>query len=139
MKKFKIILAILTMIIATNTNAQTWNLLGNNAIFPGTDKLGTTDATPIPFYTNDNERMRLTVGGFLGLNTTTPLMRFHVLDGGILSSGVVGTNPDLGIGTRLLWIPDSAAFRVGRITGADTSDEFLGHSKCRVWFNCNGA
>jgi hypothetical protein len=42
-------------------------------------------------------------------------MRFHVEDGGILSTGVQGTNTVTGAGTRLMWIPDSAAFRAGRV------------------------
>jgi hypothetical protein len=60
-------------------------------------------------------RMILTRPGWLGLNTTTPQMRFHVEDGGILSTGVQGTNTVTGAGTRLMWIPDMAAFRAGRV------------------------
>jgi len=109
-----------------------WELSGN-PIF-GTEWFGADNTSSIPvsfehranhansqfrWFTHNgtafDERMRLTRTGFLGLNTTTPLMRFHVLDGGILSSGNTGTNPDMGAGTRLMWIPDRAAFRAGRV------------------------
>jgi uncharacterized coiled-coil protein SlyX len=66
--------------------------------------------------------MRLTRPGWLGINTTAPDMRFHVDEGGILSTGTTGTNPDLGAGTRLMWIPNLAAFRAGRVgVGAGTA------------------
>lgn len=115
-----------------------WELFGNN--INSTDWFGAGSGSDIPlsfehrYNHNDGymmwsttdgtlqERMRLTRTGFLGLNTTTPLMRFHVLDGGILSSGTVGTNPDMGIGTRMMWIPDRAAFRAGRVQAGGTAN-----------------
>ncbi len=68
----------------------------------------TTDGTTQP-------RMRLTRLGWLGLSTDDPEMMFHVHNGGILSTGAIGTNPDLEGGTRLMWIPDQFAFRAGRV------------------------
>jgi len=129
--------AIFIIALPSIVHAQPWDIGGNNistSEWFGAD--GTSSipleirhnnvSTPLPinFFTANAQRMTLTGTGFLGLNTTTPLMRFHVLDGGILSSGTTGTNPDMGAGTRLMWIPDRAAFRAGRITGADSSDEF---------------
>jgi hypothetical protein len=67
-------------------------------------------------------RMILTRPGWLGINTTTPLMRFHVEDGGILSTGTIGTNTVTGAGTRLMWIPDMAAFRAGRLDAGGTAN-----------------
>jgi hypothetical protein len=109
-----------------------WELVGNS--INATEYFGADNTSSIPvsfehranhansqfrWFTHNgtafSERMRLTRTGWLGLNTTTPLMRFHVLDGGILSSGTTGTNPDMGAGTRLMWIPDRAAFRAGRV------------------------
>lgn len=61
------------------TSAQTWDLSGNAAIVPGTDMLGTTDATPIPFVTNGFERMRLDATGNLGIGLTTPAYHLDIL------------------------------------------------------------
>jgi len=44
-------------------------------------------------------------------------MMFHVHNGGILSTGTTGANPDLGAGTRLMWVPSQTAFRAGSVTG----------------------
>jgi hypothetical protein len=53
-------------------------------------------------------------------------MRFHVLNGGILSTGTTGTNPDLGAGTRMMWIPDQAAFRAGEVDAGQWDDTDVG-------------
>jgi hypothetical protein len=109
--------------IMPNSLLAQWETGGNNILFSEWLGADNTSTIPISFehranhansqfrwFTHNStafsERMRLTRMGWLGINTTAPEMRFHVLEGGILSSGVVGTNPDLGIGTRLLWIPD---------------------------------
>jgi hypothetical protein len=51
--------------------------------------------------------------GFLGLGTNSPAMLLHVSNGGLLSTGTTGTNPNLGAGTRFMWIPDRGAVRFG--------------------------
>lgn len=57
--------------------AQTeWSLTGNNISTtippPAPLKLGTLDASDLPFYTNDAQRMTLTANGWLGLGTQQP-------------------------------------------------------------------
>jgi hypothetical protein len=65
-------------------------------------------------------------------------MMFHVDDGGILSTGTTGTNPDLGAGTRLMWIPDQAAFRAGEVdegNGTTRMSEIILWPSARIiWF-----
>jgi hypothetical protein len=61
--------------------AAAW-LLGGNSL-SGTQNLGTTSATDLPFITNNTEKMRLTATGRLGIGTTTPSTALHVF----------GTNP----------------------------------------------
>jgi hypothetical protein len=134
MKKLFLISSLtIWMIAATRVNAQI-TVLGNNG--GPTDYVGWNNAQafplqirhnanqPISFFTNNTEYMRLMSTGWLGLNTNAPDMRFHVNDGGILSTGTTGTNPDLGAGTRLMWIPDRAAFRAGRVGVAGASATF---------------
>jgi hypothetical protein len=71
----------------------------------------------INFFTSSSPRMRLTNGGWLGINTSAllngdPQMMLHVNNGGILSTGIQGANPNLGSGTRFMWVPSSASVRV---------------------------
>jgi len=54
-----------------------------------------------------------------------PLMRLHV-SGGILATGNVGANPNLGAGRRLMWIPEDAAFRAGEVTGGQWASTNVG-------------
>jgi hypothetical protein len=110
----------LFLVITTVTQAQTpWILEGNSTITPGTDILGTTDDTPIPFYTDDEFRMILTEDGDLGLNEFTPTTLFHMTDGGFLVEGDGGPFPaTLGTGTYFYWDQVRSAFRAGEfLTG----------------------
>jgi hypothetical protein len=138
MKKLRITCTFLVCMAATIPAFAQWELFGNN--ITGTDWFGAGSGSFIPLsfehrYNHDDgymiwsttvgitqERMRLTRPGWLGLNTTTPQMRFHVLDGGILATGVQGTNTVTGAGTRLMWIPDRAAFRAGRLNVGGTAN-----------------
>lgn len=68
----------------------------------------------------------------VGIGTTLPSMKLHVTGGGILNSGVTGTNPNLPAGTRFIFIPDVAAIRAGRDlsgllwTSANVGDNSVG-------------
>jgi hypothetical protein len=138
MKKFKFLIVFaFSMAVALSSYAQ-WELTGNT--ITGTNWFGALSGSDIPLsfehrYNHDDgymiwrttvgttqERMRLTRPGWLGLNTTNPQMRFHVLDGGILATGDQGTNTVTGAGTRLMWIPDRAAFRAGRLDIGGTAN-----------------
>jgi hypothetical protein len=54
----------------TMTLAQDWNLNGN--ALGGTEKLGSTNAQPINFYTNNSATQRATItsAGLFGIGTT---------------------------------------------------------------------
>ena len=63
--------------------------------------------------------------GKVGINTTTPAAMLHVMDSSVLFSttlntlpGMPGNPPVSGAGIRTFWYPDKAAFRTGRVTGA---------------------
>ena len=60
----------------------------------------------------------------VGIGTTTPLTRLHVADSGVLFTGPLQTPfttpygpPASGAGSRMMWYPQRAAFRVGEVTG----------------------
>lgn len=103
MKKLTLLITAVIFSISMSAQDPHWNTDGNASTSPINDFVGTTDNADLRFRTFDTFRMTLTSpAGWLGLNTTTPQMRFHVQNGGILSTGTTGTNPDLGAGTRLM-------------------------------------
>ncbi len=121
MKTFSILtLAVILSAFYAISHAQSWELNGNSTIDPNDDFVGTTDDNALRFRTDNTFRMGLTgVDGFLGINTTTPAARFHMVDGAFVVSGNTGSNPNLGAGARMMWIPDRWAFRAGQVTGTN--------------------
>ncbi len=81
----------------------------------------------LTFFTNNNnivtEKMRIMPTGFVGIGTTAPSMKLHVSEGGIVSTGTTGANPNLGASTRFMWVPAQAALRAGRV-GSVIWDDF---------------
>ncbi len=79
------------------------------------------------FDVQDNgvSALRVSDVGKVGINTSTPLAMLHVADssvvftGGVSASGTPGNPPVSGVGVRMMWYPDKAAFRVG--FASDTS------------------
>jgi hypothetical protein len=58
-------------------------------------------------------------GTSIGIGTITPNanVKLHVTNGGILCTGVVGANPNLNAGVRMMYVPALGAFRSGEVTG----------------------
>ncbi|NQW30874.1 MAG: hypothetical protein HQ472_10225 [Ignavibacteria bacterium] len=67
--------------------------------------------------------------GNVGINTTTPVSKLHLLDGAVLFNGDVGATPISGAGTRFMWIPDRAAFRAGVINNGSPHDTYWNASE----------
>ena len=70
--------------------------------------------------------------GSVGIDTATPQAELDLeRDGSILAVGTEGSGiavPDLGVGTRMEWIPSAAAFRAGTVTGTDWDSVNVGIS-----------
>ncbi len=68
--------------------------------------------------------------GNLGINTATPIAALNVAgDGSIIATGEYGSGaavPDLGSGTRMMWIPIKAAFRAGYVNGTQWDNANVG-------------
>jgi hypothetical protein len=97
---------LLLSVICIFTSAQTsWDTNGNSGTDPATNFIGTTDDEDLRFRTDNTFRMGLTgADGFLGINTTTPAARFHMVDGAFVVSGTSGDNPNLGSGQRMMFM-----------------------------------
>ncbi|HYV93832.1 MAG TPA: tail fiber domain-containing protein [Chitinophagales bacterium] len=74
---FSALMIGLIMIATTNLHAQAWNVTGNG--LSGGEKLGSTNATDLNLYSNNQIRMTLTSGGNVGIGTTTPDDVLHLL------------------------------------------------------------
>ncbi len=72
-------------------------------------------------------------GGMVGIGTSSPLARLHVSEYDVLfsSSGDIPASPDpvpiQGLGRRLMWYADKAAFRVGYDPNFQWDEEFIGN------------
>jgi len=60
---------------------NSWSLTGNSGTNPANNFLGTTDNQPLVFRTNNSERVRIDTNGNVGIGTTTPGAKLHVIDG----------------------------------------------------------
>lgn len=90
---------------ASTTDPQHWYRTGNTQL-SGTvnNMLGFTNATPIRFCTKNENRMFIDTLGMIGINTTAPLQRLHVLDGNILISRSV--SDELGSANGTIYFGD---------------------------------
>lgn len=73
-------------------------------------------------------RLTVTGSGNVGINQIEPDAKFQVTNGSVMFDGATGATPqkwiwsgstwstaEIGAGTRLMWIPEKAAFRAGRL------------------------
>jgi hypothetical protein len=71
--------------------------------------------------------------GKVGINTTTPAAMLHVKDSSVVFTGInplpgtPGVPPVSGAGTRMMWYPDKAAFRVGSVLGTQWNKDSIGN------------
>jgi len=49
-----------------------WQNLGNTGLSPASNFIGTTDAEPLTFRTDNTQQMTITAGGTVGIGTSTP-------------------------------------------------------------------
>ncbi|RYY21667.1 MAG: hypothetical protein EOO04_17885 [Chitinophagaceae bacterium] len=74
---------------ATIVGATPWALGGNSLI--AVSNFGTTSYTDLPVITGNTEKMRVTAGGNVGIGTTNPQFKMHVI-GDIASSNDIVVN-----------------------------------------------
>ena len=68
----------------------------------------------------------------VGIGTINPLARLHITDSSVLFSAtgglpvVQGNPPVSGVGRRMMWYPDKAAFRAGYVSGTYWNKDSIG-------------
>ena len=62
----------------------------------------------------------------IGTNVVASGTMLRVNDGSVLFDGTTGATPVNGEGTRLMWIPDKAAFRAGYVDGTQWDQDSIG-------------
>lgn len=110
--------------------SNNWHLTGNNGIAPATNFIGSINAADLIIKTNNQERMRITAAGKLGLGIAAPVASVHMVGAdGFIAQGTFGTGTvqSPGGGTRMMWYPKKAAFRAGYITGNQWDDVNIGN------------
>jgi Chaperone of endosialidase len=71
--------------------------------------------------------------GNVGIGISSPLAGLHVVDNNVVFTGptTLPATPDdppiIGAGTRLMWYPDKAAFRVGNVGGNNWNKDSIGN------------
>ena len=114
-----------------------WGLNGNSDLLDE-NFLGTLDSTDLIFKTNEVERLRIKANGKLGFGIADPLTDVHIDNvNGLLFTGEfgVGEIPIEGAGTRMMWYPKKAAFRVGEVTGTNWDDGRIGEYSFAAGYN----
>lgn len=93
------------------------NYSGNLSFIAGRDENNTTS-----LFLHNN--------GNVGINNASPLAQLHISgDGAILATGTYNSGwngGNLGAGSRMVWIPEKAAFRAGYINGTQWDSGSVG-------------
>jgi hypothetical protein len=84
---------LFAVVFAANTNitGQNWDMKGNGNA-PPDSKLGTTNPMPLRIITNNLERVNIDVNGNVGVGTTAPSSRLHVIGNGFFGAGLKVTD-----------------------------------------------
>ena len=95
--------------VPTTPTASEWALAGNAGTDPATNFIGTTDAQPLVLKTDNNERLRVSSSGNIGIGTITPVSKFDIIGSIGLSTVATSANITLDV--------NHAVVRVDTTTG----------------------
>lgn len=109
----------------------------NDSILIADETSGTISTTPLFIIGNGNETTRSNAflvrkDGNVGVGTNAPAARLHIADSSAVFAaaddipGVAGNVPVSGVGRRMMWYADKAAFRVGYVNGSNWNKDSIG-------------
>ncbi|MEI6489151.1 MAG: tail fiber domain-containing protein [Bacteroidota bacterium] len=128
-----------TFALNCGNTSNDWHLGGNSGTSPSSNFIGTSDSVDLIIKTNNQERLRVTALGKIGIGTSTPIAALHIIsDDGVIAQGTLGAGliPATGAGTRMMWYPKKAAFRSGTVTGVQWDDASIGNYSFANGYNC---
>jgi hypothetical protein len=110
--------------ISTNgfLSSTDWNIF-NTKVTGG----GTVDY--VPKWTPDGATLgnsSIFDNGSVSIGTTSPQAKLQVKNGSVLFDGATGNTLVTGAGTRMMWIPEKAAFRAGAIDASQWNNSNIG-------------
>ena len=97
-----------------NTDNQTLGLSGSTLSITNGNSVDISDND----WTLSGNNIYNANSGNVGIGTSSPAALLDIQGGALLVQGATGATPVSGAGTRLMWIPDKAAFRAGFVNGA---------------------
>jgi Head domain of trimeric autotransporter adhesin len=95
----------------------------------------------IHFVTIGTPRLSVLPNGHVGIGTVSPAARLHVTDSSVLFSaindipGSPGNLPISGVGRRMMWYADKAAFRVGYVDATQWDKDSIGNYSFAAGYN----
>lgn len=126
-----------TALYAINSSPFAWRLNGNTGTLPS-NFLGSNDNIDVLIKTNNSTRVLLKNNGSLFLGSTSITANLSQLSiDGFMSVGQVDSTftPVAGAGTKLLWYPGLASFRVGAVSGNQWDTANIGKHSIAVGYN----
>ncbi|MFH1645411.1 MAG: hypothetical protein ABIB11_03230 [Candidatus Omnitrophota bacterium] len=102
--------------------------------------LGETNSFRLFDNTHNQDRIVVTDTGNVGIGTDNPTAKLAVSGGNVVFSGNFSTAPALsvpisGAGSRLMWLQQQAAFRVGSVTGSQWDSANIGTYSTGIGYN----
>ncbi|MCS7000378.1 MAG: hypothetical protein NZ481_05815, partial [Candidatus Kapabacteria bacterium] len=121
-------------------SSTAWALTGNSGTNPAVNFVGTTDAQPLVIRTSNTERLRVTQTGNVGIGTSAPSARLHVVGGGgVEPLRVQGLGVNNSLGDVLVVDADGVVHRRSAATlGASNAWVLLGNSGTTAWNGTTG-
>ena len=129
---------LLELASVTSNAAMTFDIAGQNLF-----TMGINSTNPEAFIIAKGGDLTVPVFTFkgenIGVGVSDPKANLHVSgNSGLLVSGQYGSGADLaesGRGTKLLWYPNKAAFRVGYVLGTEWDQANLGDFSVGIGYN----